>query len=320
MRLLRPADPKIDVTVCVVNWNGAQWLPDCLRALGDDHAVRLEVFVVDNASQDESVKIVRESFPTMKLIVNNENAGYAKGNNQAIVCGRGRNFLLLNNDAVLESGAAERLVHFLDQHPKAGMAAGRLLNADGSTQYTYYPVSLPSLASMAADLLWLNRLSRRNRIGRGALARNWDPEMPYRMEQLPGACLLVRREVFEGTGLLDERYRFWYEDVDFCARAFEAGWELWYVPEAKILHHGGESSKLLGEASRSLLRFQGMLRYAAEHFRRGHFLLLKSVVALVLVVRLPAVMVAGLWPGAAGRRWKGTWRAYLQLLREVVLG
>jgi len=133
---------------------------------------------------------------------------------------------------VLESDAVERLVHFLDQHPKAGMAAGRLLNADGSTQYTYYPVSLPSLASMAADLLWLNRLSRRNRIGRGPLARNWNPEMPYRMEQLPGACLLVRREVFEGTGLLDERYRFWYEDVDFCARAFEAGWELWYVPEA----------------------------------------------------------------------------------------
>jgi GT2 family glycosyltransferase len=228
--------------------------------------------------------------------------------------------LLLNNDAVLESDAVERLVHFLDQHPKAGMAAGRLLNADGSTQYTYYPVSLPSLASMAADLLWLNRLSRRNRIGRGPLARNWNPEMPYRMEQLPGACLLVRREVFEGTGLLDERYRFWYEDVDFCARAFEAGWELWYVPEAKILHHGGESSKPLGEASRSLLRFQSMLRYAAEHFRRGHFLLLESVVAFVLVVRLPAVMVAGLWPGAAGRRWKGTWRAYLQLLREMVLG
>jgi len=320
MSSLRPADPDIDVTVCVVNWNGARWLPDCLRALGEDRAVRLEVIVVDNASDDGSVKVVRESFPAVKLIVNNENAGYAKGNNQAIVRGRARYFLLLNNDAVPESGAVERLVYFLDQRPKAGMVAGRLINADGSTQYTYYPVSLPSLASMAADLLWLNRLSPRNRIGRGALARQWDPEMPYRMEQLPGACLMVRREVFQDIGIFDERYRFWYEDVDLCARARDAGWELWYVPEVEILHYGGESSKLLGEASRSLLRFQSMLRYAAQHFCRGHFLLLKSVVTFVLVVRLPGVMVAGLWPGAAGRRWKGAWRAYFQLLREVVLG
>lgn len=320
MNSLSPVDPAIDVTVCVLNWNGARCLPGCLRALGASRAARYEVIVVDNASQDESVKIARESFPAMELIVNAENVGFARGNNQAIVRGRGRYFFLLNNDTVVDPGALDRLVSFLDQHPKAGMAAGRLVNADGSTQYTYYPVSLPTPASMAADLLWLNRFSRRNRVGRGPLARKWNPEMPYRMEQLPGACLMVRREVFQDIGLLDERYHFWYEDVDLCARALAAGWELWYVPEARILHHGGESSKSLGEASRSLLRFQNMLRYAAQHFGGGRFFLLKVMVALVLVARLPGVIVAGLLPGATGRRWQGAWRAYLQLLREIVRG
>jgi N-acetylglucosaminyl-diphospho-decaprenol L-rhamnosyltransferase len=320
MSELASLDPAVDVTVCVVNWNGAQWLPCCLESLRMVQGVREEVIVVDNASSDESVKSVRTMFPEMKLVVNNENRGFARGNNQAIRLARGRFFFILNNDTVLRAGCLESLILFLDEHAQAGMVAGHLENADGSTQFRYYPVALPSLASLTADLFWLNRLWPRNRLGRGKLARNWDPTRPYRMEQIPGACMLIRREALASVGLFDEAYSFWYEDVDLCARFRRAGWETWYLPDARILHHGGASSGLMDFSTRSLLRFRNMLRYGESYFTPARYRLLKLVVGLVLLLRLPIVMGASIWPSKEmNRLWGRGWRAYLQLLRELVV-
>lgn len=319
MSAFTPVDASIEVTVCIANWNGARWLGDCLRSLRAAGVPSTQVIVADNASDDDSVAMLRDGFPEVELIVNQENTGYARANNQAILRGRGRYFFILNNDTVLAEGALPALVRFMDDHPGAGMAAGQLVDPDGSTQFSYYPVTLPSLASLAADLLWLNRLSPRNRLGRGKLARRWDPAKTYKMEQIPGACMLVRREAQEKVGLFDEGYRFWYEDVDLCTRFLRAGWELWYLPEARIVHHGGASTTLLDFSSRSLLRFRSMLRYAKRYFSRGQFLLLRVVVAVVLLMRLPIAVGGSLWPSGRVRcLWKETWKAYLRLLGEVV--
>lgn len=217
----------------------------------------------------------------------------------------GRWAVLSNNDPVVAPDSIQRLGQFLEQHPKAGMETGHLVYPDGSTQFMYYHVALPTLASISADLLWLNRDSTRNRVGHGPLARNWDPARPYQMEQIPGACLLVRREFFEQVGLFDETHGFWYEDVDLCARCSRAGWEMWYVPDAPIVDYGGGSTKLIGLSAGSLLRFRNMLRYAQRHFSRGHLLILKLVVGMVLLLRLPLVVGASLWPSARmKRRWR----------------
>ncbi len=318
MSELTPLDPAIDASVCIVNWQGAHWLPDCLQSLREVQGLQLEVIIVDNASTDDSVRLVRADFPEVKLIVNSDNRGFARGNNQAIRAGRGRHFFILNNDTILEKGTLERLVKFLDERPRAGMAAGHLVNRDGSTQFMYYPVTLPTLKSVSADLLWLNRNSTRNRVGRGPLARNWDPDKPYQMEQVPGACMLVRREAFESFGLFDEGYRFWYEDVDLCARCLKASWEIWYVPEARIIHHGAASSKLMAFSERSLMGFRSLLRFARCYFSRGHFLLLKIITVAVLILRLPLVLGVTLWPSEKTKHWRGGLKAYMQLLRELV--
>jgi GT2 family glycosyltransferase len=316
---LTSTDPTVDVTVCIVNWNGAQWLPDCLESLRKVQGLRKEVIVVDNASSDESVKLVREMFPEVRLVVNGENRGFARANNQAMRLARGRCFFLLNNDAALREGCLESLVRFLDERPQAGMVAGHLENADGSTQFLYYPVTLPSLASLTADLFWLNRIWPRNRLGRGKLARDWDPSRPSRMEQIPGACMLVRREAVEVVGLFDEGYSLWYEDVDLCARFLRAGWESWYVPDAHILHRGGASAGLLDFSTRWLLRFPSMLRYAKRYFTPARYRMLKLAVGLVLLLRFPIVIGAGLRPSKeTNRTWRRAWRTYLQLLRELV--
>ncbi|MFB3923209.1 MAG: glycosyltransferase family 2 protein [Terriglobia bacterium] len=317
---LTPLDPTVDITVCIVNWNGEQWLPGCLRSLEEVEAHRLEVILVDNASTDRSVEVVRAGFPEVEVVANSENAGFAAGNNQAIRKGRGRHFFILNNDTILGKGAIERLVRFLDQHPRAGMVSGHLVNLDGTTQYQYYPVALPSLASLTADLLFLNRIWPRGTLGRGALARRWDPSVPYQMEQIPGACMLVRREAFESFGLFDESYHFWYEDVDLCARCLRTGWEIWYIPDALITHYGAASSRLLAFSVRSLLRFRNMLRYAARTFSRVEFLALRVIVGITLVLRLPLVIVTTLSPTARTKLWKGGVKAYLQLLTELLRG
>ena len=319
MSVLTSADAKADVTVCIANWNGARWLGDCLRSLRAAGVPSTQVIVVDNASDDDSVAMLRDGFPEAELIVNQENAGYARANNQAILRGRGRYFFILNNDTALAEGALPALVRFMDDHPGAGMAGGRLMDPNGSTQFSYYPVALPSLASLAADLFWLNRLPFRNRIGRGKLARRWNPTEPYKMEQIPGACMLARREALEKVGLFDEGYRFWYEDVDLCARFLRAGWEIWYVPDARIFHQGGASTRLLHVSTRSLMRFRGLVRYAERYFCRRDLVFLKIVVALVLVVRLPMALAVSVWPNAKVRRvWKGMWKAYWHLLNEIL--
>ncbi|HEV2348454.1 MAG TPA: glycosyltransferase family 2 protein [Terriglobia bacterium] len=321
MTQLAPFDPAIEITVCIVNWNGSRWIRDCLRSLHEPGTPSLEIIFVDNASTDNSVEMVRAEFPQTRVIVNSSNVGFAQANNQAILCGRGVYFFILNNDTIVHNHTIARLVRFLNQHLKAGMVAGHLVNPDGSTQFGYYPVALPTLGSLAADLLWLNRFWPRNRLGRGALARNWDPDKPSRMEQIPGACIMARREFFEQVGLFDETYGFWYEDVDLCARSLRAGWEMWYLPEARITHYGAASTKLMDVSSRSLLRFRNMMRYSRKYFRPSHSFLLKITVGLVLVARLPIVLAASLWPKAQVRRiWKGTWRAYVQLLGEIVHG
>jgi len=319
MSELSALDPAIDVTVCIVNWQGAKWLPGCLQSLREVEGLRLEVILVDNASSDNSVEIVRAGFPEVEMITNTENVGFARGNNLAIRKGRGRHFFLLNNDTIVSKGSLRSLLQFMEERPRAGMAAGHLVNFDGSTQFRYYPIELPTLATLCADLFWLNRNSTSNHIGRGPLARHWDPDKPYRMEQVPGACILIRREAFENFGLFDEGYQFWYEDVDLCARCLRAGWEIWYVPEARIVHYGGAGAKQLGFSKRSLLRFRGMLRFAGRYFSRGQFLMLKLVVAVVLMLRLPLVVAASLWPSARMKSvWKGAGKAYLQLMRDLV--
>ncbi len=320
MTELTPPDPMVDVTVCIVNWNGVQWLPDCLESLRRVQGLSKEVIVVDNASSDGSLALVRGMFQEVRLVVNKENRGFARANNQAIRLARGRCFFLLNSDAALREGCLESLVGFLDARPQAGMVAGHLENADGSTQFLYYPVTLPSLASLTADLFWMNRIWPRNPWGRGKLARDWDPARPYRMEQIPGACMLVRREALEIVGLFDEGYDLWYEDVDLCARFLRAGWESWYVPEAHILHRGGASAGRLNFYTRWVLRFRSMLRYAERHFTPVRYQILKLAVGLVLLLRVPILVGASLWPSKGmNRNWRHAWRAYMHVWRELVI-
>jgi len=321
---LTPAVPGMDLTVCILTWNAADLLVACLKSLRDIRRVNhisYEVIVVDNGSEDASGEVVRRDFPEVGVIANTRNVGFAAGNNQALRKGRGRHFLVLNNDTILLDDCLAQMTDYLDAHAEVGIVGGRLMNADGSTQVAYYPLHLPSVKSCFVELLGLDRIWPQNPWGRYAPSQTFNFDKPSTTTQISGACLMVRREVLEKIGLFDEGFQFWYEDVDFCYRCLQAGWKIAYVPEARILHYGGASFAKLGLSENSLMRFRSLLRYFQKHFTLGRFILVKMMVAVALVLRLPLLLIFSFSPRAHVRkRWRGVSGAYFRILREIFLG
>jgi GT2 family glycosyltransferase len=267
--------------------------------------------VIDNGSTDGSVEMVRRKFSEVRLVTIPKNIGISAATNEGLRLGCGRYSLILNNDIVLHGNCLDQIVEFLDRNPKAGIAGARLLNPDGSTQMNYYPRQLPSVRSIVAELFWLNR----NWVQGSA---EWDPNISCQMQQIPGACMMVRSEVFKQIGFWDAEFSCWYEDVDFCCRCLRGGWEIWYLPEARVVHYGGSTFRGLGMSQKTLWRFHGLLRYCAKHFSWTRYTLVRLSIFLTLLVRLPIVALLRLSPKTEVRRkWKGIVPAYVNLISKL---
>lgn len=308
----------VDVSICILNWNGSKLLEGCLQSLRDIgplSQIRYEIVVVDNGSSDDSVEMVGRRFPEVRLVTIAKNTSISSATNEGLRLGIGRYSLILNNDIVIQNDSLDQMVQFLDQNPKAGIIAGRLLNPDGSTQRNYYPDRLPTFTSILASLVGLHRVWGQSASGGRA---EWDPNKACPMEQVPGACMMVRREVFQQIGFWDSDFTCWYEDVDFCCRGRQAGWELWYVPEASVVHYGGATFRELGISQKTIWRFHGLLRYSAKHFSRIQNVLVRFFVILTFLLRLPIAALLSIWPRAEVRRtWKGSVSTYLKLIAKL---
>ena len=304
-----------DVSICILNWNGSKILADCIQSLRDirkSNRASYEVIVIDNGSTDDSVEIVRSKYSEVRLVTIPNNIGISAATNAGLRLGSGRYSLILNNDILIHGSCLDQMVEFLDRHPEAGVVGARLCNSDGSTQVNYYPRSFPSVGSITAELFWLSR-------SWGRASSDWDPDQSCEMEQVPGACMMVRREVFEQVGYWDEKFSCWYEDVDFCYRVRQNGWAIWYLAEPKVTHYGGSTFRGLGMSQKTLWRFDGLLRYCSKHFSWTRYTIVRLSIFLTLLIRLPIVVVLRLSPKTEVRRtWKGIVPAYLRLFREIV--
>jgi GT2 family glycosyltransferase len=236
----KPAIP--DISVIVVSFNTREVLRTCLTRLMEDAAgLKAEVIVVDNASKDGSADMVAGSFPQFQLVRSDTNLGFAAANNVGFLRATGRYLVLLNPDAFLEKGALARAVARMDAEPRTGLAGGRLVDRHGALQ--------PSgrlFPSLFNELLVLSGLAARFPGSRlcGRFDRTWaDPSKDARVDWVPGAFNIIRREAIEKVGNFDERFFLYYEEVDLCRRISEAGYEIWYWPEILVTHLGGESSK-----------------------------------------------------------------------------
>ena len=249
-----------DVSVLIVSWNTCRLTLGCLASLGEAAgSLRWDAWVVDNASTDGSVEAIRASFPGVRVIARHSNIGFAAANNQAIVASQGRYVLLLNSDTVMAPGALETLVRFAEIHPRSGVVGAMLLNADGSFQAG--PTRFPNLWNEVMSVTGIGaRLFHRGYPSRGARSSARVQQADY----VGGACLLARRAAIDEVGGLDEGYFMYSEEIDWCWRMRQASWEIWYTPESRVVHYGGESTRQVREDMQRAL-YRSKVRFFRLH-------------------------------------------------------
>jgi hypothetical protein len=256
----------LDFSVVIVSWNVRKALQDCLESifrLPNSEQPR-EVYVIDNASTDGTVGMVRERFPHVQLIANDQNRGFAAANNQALTKIQSGDVLLLNPDTIVHPGAFLRMLQVFADHPKAGIVGPKLLNTDGSLQASVR--LLPTFGVLLAIALKFTHFWKSFPPLAKYMAKDIDSEEEQKVGQVMGAVFFIRRKVIDTIGKLDEGFRIWFEEVDYCKRAADAGWETWYVPTATVTHIGGQSFGQLPSVEKQRQWSRSVLWYSRKHF------------------------------------------------------
>jgi GT2 family glycosyltransferase len=259
----------IDVSIIIVNWNVEKLLRDCLRSIYENtKKISFEVILIDNASHDGSVEMVKKEFPHVHLIANTDNAGFTKANNQGIRIAKGRLIMLLNPDTELLGNAVLNMVHFMDAHKDCGALGAELKNTDGSLQRSCK--TFPSLEVTLYNSLFLDSLFPSSQIFGKHYMTWWDFNEPREVDQPMGSALMIRREVMDSVGMFDENIFIWFDEVDLCYRIKHAGWKIFFTPSAQIKHHLSKSFKQWKSVKQMI---NGTLLYkkARGYFFRKHY-------------------------------------------------
>jgi N-acetylglucosaminyl-diphospho-decaprenol L-rhamnosyltransferase len=252
----------VDVSVIVVSYNTRELLKECITSVRETCGLSVEIVVVDNASKDGSAEAIALHHQEVSLVRNATNVGFARAVNQGLRLCRGRFALLLNSDARLSLGALDAMVGFMEAFQDVGILGPQLRYPDGALQ-----PSGRSIPSLSPELYWslsLHRL-RKNATSERFADSTRDYEVVMDVDEVSGACMLIRREMWESIGLLHEKYFFGHEDMDYCIQARRSGWRVVYYPRSKVVHHWGRS------ASRADVGLKAKyLKGYYEYIRRVH--------------------------------------------------
>lgn len=303
----------MDLSIIIVNWNSKKYLRKCLKSIFENtRDVDFEVIVVDNASYDGCRDMIETEFSAVKFVQNQENCGFSKANNLGYSYSSGKNLLFLNPDTVVISTAIKVMLSSLESIPDAGAIGCRLLHSDFSLQL-HSVQRYPTFLNQLLDLHFLKvRYPKWKLWGTEPLYQRGAP--PQTVEVIPGACLMVRKRVFEEVGLFTEDYFMYAEDVDLCYKINQTRRKVYFVDGAEVLHHGGGSSRraqagsfhsiMMRESNfKFVLRTRG--RVAASTYRLA--ILVTAVIHLLLLI---TVLPFTTWRGRTDglnetvRKWK----------------
>ncbi len=275
----------VDVSIIIVNWNTRQITCECLKSVYEQtKELSFEVIVVENGSSDSSVEMVKNEYPRVILIENQENRGFAAANNQGMAIAKGKYVLLLNSDTLILDDAIRKAVSFADDHPKAAVVGCRILNADMTMQQSCF--MFPSLLNMVLSSSYLYKLFPRSKFfGRERMSW-WDRRDEREVDVVTGCFMLIRREAIEAIGMMDEQFFMYAEETDWCYRFKQAGWRILFTPEVEIVHLGGQSSQqvrneMLIQVAVSILQFM------RKHYNWLTYQLASLLIIIFFMARLP---------------------------------
>jgi len=235
------------LSIIIVSWNVKDLLRRCLNSVieslrsGEGQQLSWQLIVVDNASTDGSEAMLREEFPQVHLIANEENVGFTRGNNQGIAFSDGRYVVLLNPDTEIVGHALEEMVAYMEAHHQVGALGPQLLDPDGQVQSSRR--RFPSLSTAYMESTFLQQWFPESDILRRYYVLDSSDDETQAVDWVVGACLLMRREALEEVGPLDERFFMYSEELDWCYRVKKLGWRVVYLPTAQVIHHLGKSSE-----------------------------------------------------------------------------
>lgn len=256
------------LSVIIVNYNVRYFLDQCLQSVRKAASLQpAEIFVVDNTSTDGSVEMVRERFPEVKLIANTENVGFSKANNQAIRIANGEYILLLNPDTVVQEDTFLKICSFMDEHKDAGGLGVQMIDGKGN----FLPESkrgLPTPSVAFYKIFGLSSLFPKSKTFGKYHLGYLDKDKLHEVDVLSGAFMLLRKTALDKTGLLDEDYFMYGEDIDLSYRIQKAGFKNYYYPDTKIIHYKGESTRK-SSVNYVLVFYRAMVIFAKKHFAPG---------------------------------------------------
>lgn len=312
----------IDLSVVMVSHNVAHLLGDCLESVFKEcTSLQTEIFVVDSGSTDGTVELLRHRFPAVHLYASRENLGFSASNNLALPKCRGRYIVLLNPDTIVQDGGLRGLVRYLDEHASVGAVGPTLRFPHGEIQ-AECARNLPKLSNLLPWLLLLDKLEWRLRY-RGGYRKSaahplrgtildrfnllsWSREQTCEVECISGACLMVRRQVVQQIGFLDEASPFYLDDIDYCRRVSEAGWAIHYVAGPTVTHLWQQSSSRLDRSGDFYaMACHAIWLYLRKHEGRAASMVFALMACVASLLRIPVCLAALAVPGWTRRRfWK----------------
>ncbi len=307
--------PKpVEISIVVVTWNSERWIRRCLDAIpAACDGIEYEIVLHDNASADGTLQLVGDDVSILRA---SANEGFAAGSNHAIAHTRGRYAFLLNPDCELAPRALTMLLEYLESHPEVAAAVPLLEDERGDSQREFQLRRLPTLRTLATEVLLIDKLFPRNGTRAHHRYRDLDLTEPRRVEQPAAAALLIRREVYDEIGPLDEQFSpAWFEDVDYCRRLAQAGKEIHAVPAARARHFGGASLEHVPFPRFAELWYGHMMRYARKWMTPGQAEMLRWMIIIGMILRLiPAALGFG-HPEVT--RWDAL-RGYVGVLQKAL--
>jgi hypothetical protein len=284
----------IDISVCVVTYRAKDLLRECLKSLYARTHASIEVIVVDNGSQDGTIHMLEAEFPGVRCMENESNLGFTAPMNQALKQASGRYLLQLNPDTLILPEALDRLVSFLESNPEVGICGPKVLNRDGSLQK---PCRRGESTPWAVITYFsgLSRLFPRSKRFGQYLMSYMDENTAHPVAGVSGSCMLIRKEVIDQIGYLDERFFAWQEDADYCFRARQAGWLVYFVPEAEIIHYGGLGGSRV-QPYRSIYEWhRSYYRYYRKNLAKDYFFLFNWLYYALMALKLAITLVINLF-------------------------
>lgn len=267
---------KIDLSIIIINWNTKQLLLGCLDSLSaQKRDNKYEIIIVDNGSTDGSQDAVKKEYPSVRLVENERNLGFAKANNIGIRVSSGRYICLVNSDVKVLDGSIDLLCEYMDQNPDVGMTGPKLLYPDLRLQDSCR--SFPSLWNNFCSSFFLSRIFPKSKFFSSEHMRYFAHDKICKVDYLAGAFLAVKRAAIDQVGLLDEKFFIYSEEVDWCKRFWKAGWEVVFFPESRAIHF------IRGSSSRQPIRFAlEQQRARLQYWDKHHGLMARFTLRLIL--------------------------------------